>query len=77
MKLNQQIHAFIYPGDQSGYVAECQEIAVVTQGSTLDEVTQNLREAVALYLEDEDPNLLGFTDKPSLIVTFELQPEYA
>lgn len=77
MKLNQHVHANIYLGEQSGYIAECQGIAVVTQGSTLDEVTQNLREAVALYLEDEDPAQFGLVAKPSLVVTFELQPEYA
>jgi predicted RNase H-like HicB family nuclease len=54
MTLQKHIHAIIYPGDQSGYIAECQEVSVVTQGSTLDEGSHNLREAVALYLEDED-----------------------
>lgn len=77
MTLQKHIHAIIYPGDQSGYIAECQEVSVVTQGSTLDEVSYNLREAVALYLEDEDPSQLGLVAKPSLVVTFELQPEYA
>jgi predicted RNase H-like HicB family nuclease len=77
MTLRKHLHATIYPGDQSGYVAECQEVAVITQGKTLDEVSRNLREAVALYLEDEDPIQLGLVAKPSLIVTFELQPEYA
>ncbi|PSB23784.1 type II toxin-antitoxin system HicB family antitoxin [Stenomitos frigidus] len=77
MALQTHIHAIIYPGDQSGYIAECQEVSVVTQGRTLDEVSHNLREAVALYLEDEDPSQLGLVAKPSLVVTFELQPEYA
>jgi predicted RNase H-like HicB family nuclease len=71
------IHATISLGDQSGYVAECHEIAVVTQGQTLDEVTLNLREAVSLYLEDEDPAAFGLVNHPSLMVTLELQPEYA
>ena len=44
--LQRTIKAVIRPGDQSGYVAECLEIPVVTQGATLDEVTRNLREAV-------------------------------
>ena len=48
------IQAVIRHGEQSGYVAECLELAVVTQGATLDEVVQNLQEAVALHLEDED-----------------------
>ncbi len=40
------IQAVIYPGDESGYVAECVNLAVVTQGQTLDETVQNLREAI-------------------------------
>lgn len=51
MSLQHTIKAVIRPGEQSGFVAECLEIPVVTQGATLDEVSANLREAVALHLE--------------------------
>lgn len=54
MDLQKSIKAFIYPGEQGGYVAECLEISVVTQGDSLDEVVNNLTEAVALHLEGED-----------------------
>ncbi|MCC5652301.1 type II toxin-antitoxin system HicB family antitoxin [Nostoc sp. XA013] len=77
MELKQNIRAVIHRGEQQGYVAECLEVSVVTQGETLDEVVHNLREAVALHLEDEDPTQFGLVDKPSLMVTFELQLEYA
>ncbi|MBD0386038.1 MAG: type II toxin-antitoxin system HicB family antitoxin [Nostoc sp. C3-bin3] len=77
MELKQNIRAVIHRGEQQGYVAECLEVSVVTQGETLDEVVNNLREAVALHLEDEDPTQFGLVDKPSLMVTFELQLEYA
>ncbi len=50
MKLQKNIKAVIVNGDQSGFVAECLEIPVVTQGQTLDEVTNNLKEAVELFL---------------------------
>ena len=74
--LQQNIHAIIRPGEESGYIAECLEITVVTQGATLDETSKNLTEAVSLHLEDEDPADFGLVDRPSLAVTFELQPEY-
>ena len=77
MQLQQTVKSFIRPGEQSGYVAECLEISVVTQGETLDEVVQNLREAVSLHLEDENPAEFGLIDNPSILVTFELQPNYA
>lgn len=77
MQLQQTIKSFIRPGEQSGYIAECLEISVVTQGETLDEVVQNLKEAVSLHLEDENPAEFGLIENPSIIVTFELQPSYA
>jgi predicted RNase H-like HicB family nuclease len=48
------IQAVVYPGNESGYVAECLNLAVVTQGKTLDETVQNLREAIELHLEGEE-----------------------
>jgi predicted RNase H-like HicB family nuclease len=73
MTLQRTIKAAIRHGDQSGYVAECLEIPVVTQGQTLDEVTRNLREAVELHLEGEDLAALGLAPSPSILVTFELE----
>lgn len=76
-QLQQNIHVIIIPGEEGGYFAECMEISVVTQGKTLDEVSQNLVEAVSLHLDGEDPAEFGLISKPCLSVTFELQPEYA
>jgi predicted RNase H-like HicB family nuclease len=73
MSLQRTIKAVIRAGEQSGFVAECVEIPVVTQGATLDEVSANLREAVALHLEGEDLAELGLAASPSIIVTFELE----
>ncbi len=75
--LQQNIHVIIRAGDERGYFAECIEIPVVTQGMTLDEVSQNLVEAVSLHLEGEDPSEFGLVAEPSLSVTFELQLAYA
>lgn len=77
MELKKSVKALIYHGEQGGYVAEGLEISVVTQGESLDEVVHNLGEAVALHLEGEDTAKFGLVTKPSLTVTFELQPEYA
>ena len=41
------------------FVASCLELAIVTQGSTLDETVSNIREAVCLFMEDEDRTTLG------------------
>jgi predicted RNase H-like HicB family nuclease len=55
-------------------VAECHEIAVVTQAPTLDELLVNLQEAVALHLEGEDPADYGLAPNPTLLITMELEP---
>jgi predicted RNase H-like HicB family nuclease len=68
------IKAFVHPGEESGYVAECVELPVITQGATLDEVIRNLREAIALHLEDEDLARLGFALNPPIIVNYEMEP---
>ncbi len=74
MTLQHTIKAVIRPGEQSGYVGECLEVPVVTQGESLDETVANLREAVALHLEGEDLGDLGLVAEPTLIVTMELEP---
>jgi predicted RNase H-like HicB family nuclease len=72
--LRSTIKAFVWRGEEH-YVAECFEIAVVTQGSTLDETIANLQEAVALHLEGEDLAELGLVAHPTLLVTMELEPQ--
>ena len=54
------------------YLGECYNLPVVTQGYTLDEVAQNLREAISLALEDDHKELGFSTDNPPVIVTMEL-----
>ena len=76
-RVQRTIKAAIRDGEQSGYVAECLEIPVVTQGATLDEVAANLCEAVALHLENEDLEALGLAREPTLLVTLELHPAHA
>lgn len=41
------------------YVARCAELEVASQGRCLDSALKNLREAVSLYLKDENPRELG------------------
>lgn len=66
------INAHIHKGEESGFVAECVELPVVTQGQSLDEVVENLREAISLHLEGEDLSALGFAPHPPLVVNYEM-----
>jgi predicted RNase H-like HicB family nuclease len=75
ISLSHTIKAVVRSGEESGYVAECVEIPVITQGATLGETIANLHEAVSLHLEDEDLNELGLAANPTIVITTE--PEIA
>ena len=72
MTLQRTIKAFVRKGEKQ-YVAECVDIAVVTQGTTLDETLANLQEAIALHLEGEDLSELGLASDPAVLVTMEAE----
>ena len=55
------------------FVAECLDLPVVTQATSLDELALNIREAVALYLEGEDLTALGIAEHPTILATMELE----
>ena len=61
--------------EEKYYVAECIDLPIVTQGKTLDEVVENIREAISLHLEGEDLEELGISPDFSVLINMEL--EYA
>jgi len=66
----------IYKGEKY-YVAECVDLPIVTQGKTLDEVVDNIKEAISLHLEGEDLKEWDISPGFSVLVNFELEPAYA
>lgn len=70
LKRRDVIHAVAYPSENA-FVAECLEVAVVTQGDTLDELLRNLNAALSLHLEGEDLAALGLSSQPRLQVIIE------
>ena len=69
MKRIIQFH--INKGDKY-YVAEGVDFPVVTQGKTLDELAENIREAVELHLEGENLEAFDLAPRPAVSVNFEL-----
>ncbi len=69
--MKRTIQVRISDGDRQ-FVAECLDLPVVTQAATLDELARNIREAIALHLEGEDPGRLGFYSNPAILATMEL-----
>ncbi len=55
------------------FVAECLDLPVVTQAATLDELAENIREAIGLHLEGEDLAALGLAQNPTILATLELE----
>lgn len=51
---NQNVYSAVITKGEIAYVAYCPELGVVSQGKTEEKAIENLREAVQLYLEDED-----------------------
>jgi predicted RNase H-like HicB family nuclease len=76
MTLQHTVKALVRKGEEF-YSAECAEIAVVTQGRTVDETLANLQEAVALHLEGEEAAVFGLVPNPVILVTMELEPTAA
>lgn len=70
--LQHTIKAIVQRGEESGYVAYCADLPVVTQGETVDQTIANLNEAVTLHLEGEDLSTLGLAKDPVIILTMEL-----
>ena len=56
------------------FVSLCPELDVASQGKTIEEAIANLKEAVSLYLEDEDVKL---PDSEPIITTIEVSYDKA
>ena len=69
MKRIIQFH--IFKGD-THYVAEGADLPIVTQGKTLDELMQNIKEAVELQLEGENLADFDLAPNPSVLMNFEV-----
>ncbi|MEO6191332.1 MAG: hypothetical protein ABIO44_14380 [Saprospiraceae bacterium] len=64
MKKNILFH--IYRGETQ-FIAECQDLAIVTQAFSLDSLYSNISEAMSLYIEDE-------IDLKEYNILYQLQP---
>jgi len=54
------------------YVSWCPELDVASQGKTIDEALNNLKEAIELYLEDEDAQV-PFENPPPILTTVSVE----
>lgn len=71
--MKRTIQVRVFRGEKH-YVAECLDLPVVTEASTLDQLASNILEAISLHLDGEDLAELGFAESPSILATMELEP---
>ena len=68
MQMKQQTYTAVIFREEDLFVAECPEVGTVSQGGSIEEAVENLKEATELYLEEFPP---GETTHP-LITTFQV-----
>ena len=51
------------------FMAKCPEVGTVSQGTTVEEAVENLKEATELYLEEFHPEILS----RALFTTFDVE----
>ena len=68
-----RLSALIYK-EGNMYVSLCPELDIASQGETIEKAIDNLKEAVELYLEDEDAKM---PESAPLLTTFEVGHEKA
>ena len=54
------------------YVSDCPELGITSQGLSLDEALANLKEAIELYLRDEELDTLLSSEEAPLITSIEV-----
>ena len=54
------------------YVSFCPELDVASQGKTVEEARQNLKEAVELYLKHADPSEINLPKEPLFVSALDI-----
>ena len=67
--MTQRTLTAILEREGDGYVALCPEVDVASQGDTVEEATNNLREAVELFFEAASPEEIKRRVKGEVYVT--------
>ncbi len=71
-QIMKNIIQFFVSNEDNTYTAEGVNIPIVTEGKTFEELKMNILDAVKLFFKDEEPALLGFGPRPSILTSFEL-----
>ncbi|MBB6173089.1 putative RNase H-like HicB family nuclease [Nocardiopsis mwathae] len=73
MERTLRLTATITPDSElGGYVARAVEVEVASQGETIEEAVENLREALELYFEDEELPM-ETPDEPGFVTSVDVR----
>lgn len=62
--------------DGEYYCGKCLDFDIFTQGKTLDEVVQHLKEAIKLHLDGESQGLKNLAPNPPILALMDLGKIY-
>ena len=67
-------YSILIEKEDKWYVSHCVELGIASQGKTIDEAKENIREAVKLYIESFNPkeDLLFGNEKIFMTMDFEV-----
>lgn len=63
---------FSISNEDGVYTAEGVNAPIVTEAATFEDLQDNIRDAVAVYFEGDDPAALGFDQSPAILTNFEV-----
>jgi len=66
------IGTIIIKKEEEWFVATCIENNIASQGKTIDEATENLKEAIALFYEDESEERIALPREQVYITSLEM-----
>lgn len=58
--------------EEDSFIAEGLDLSIVTQADNLDQLVKNIEEAVTLHLEGENIADFDYSQRPSILVNYEL-----
>ncbi len=64
--------SMIIEHEENWYVALCPELDIASQGKTVEEAKENLKEAIALYLKHADPSEIDLPKEPPFVSSLDI-----
>lgn len=64
--------SIIIEREKKWFVAFCPELDIASQGKTVEEARNNLKEAIELYVQHADPSEIQLPEEPPFVSTLDI-----